>query len=234
MLQIDDLRASYGHAEALHGVSFDVPEGTAVVLLGRNGMGKTSILRALMRLPAPTVTTGYIQLDGRDLTGLPSHKVATMGLGYVPQGRRVFPSLTVEDNLEVVRRPKDGRWDTARCYDLFPRLGERCKQRAGSLSGGEQQMLAVARALMSDPKLLLLDEPTEGLAPLVIEAMGDSILALKDMGLSILMAEQNLELALKVADIIAIVDVGTVALITTPNDLAADTELQGRYLGVSA
>jgi branched-chain amino acid transport system ATP-binding protein len=232
MLEIRDLRAGYGLSEVLDGVDLDVPDGTFAAVLGRNGMGKTTLCRSIMALDPPTVTGGTITYDGTDLTGLAPHQVARAGIGYVPQGRHVFPSLDVVKNLTVVARGGGG-WRLDRVWDAFPRLAERRANDAGQLSGGEQQMLAIARALMTNPKLLIMDEPSEGLAPIVVEAVAEQLEALKaDGGLSLLLVEQNYTLAMRLADVVFVLENGQVVFRGAPEELDADEDVRRRSLGV--
>jgi branched-chain amino acid transport system ATP-binding protein len=198
MLIIEDLHAYYGASHVLHGVSLVLNEGTIGTVLGRNGVGKTTTIKSIMGLVA--VRQGRVMLGGADITGLPAHLVARNGVGYVPEGRMIFPDLTVRENIAVAQRQVATRWTFPALFKLFPRLEERATQKGSSLSGGEQQMLAIARALASDPKLLLLDEPSQGLAPLVVRELVDVFTLLKKEGVTILIVEQNLKLAEKVAD----------------------------------
>jgi branched-chain amino acid transport system ATP-binding protein len=238
MLEIRDLHSYYGNAHVLQGVDLTVPEGTLVALMGRNGMGKTTLIRSIMGMTPPSIRRGDILYRGETIAGMPSHKVATKGLGLCPQGRRVFSSLNVVENLKLgVRKADEDRsaeknWDLERVYQMFPRLGERQKHRGSQLSGGERQMLAIARALMTNPDLLLMDEPSEGLAPILVEQLGDDLLKVKESGLSVFLVEQNLGLALEVADDMYIIDRGQVVFHGTPEELGADLKLQETYLGV--
>lgn len=238
MLEINDVHSYYGGAYVLHGVSLTVPEGAAVALLGRNGMGKTTLIRSVMGTAPPDVRKGNIRYQGQELVGKAPHAIAGLGLGLVPQGRRVFPSLTVVENLTMASRPpaqNGGQkivWDLDRVYQLFPRLAERTKHFGSQLSGGERQMLAIARALMINPDLLLMDEPSEGLAPLLVQQLRDQILELKAAGLSIFLVEQNLGLALAVADEIYVMESGQIVYHGSPDDLAANDEIKHEYLGV--
>ncbi|WP_038045262.1 ABC transporter ATP-binding protein [Thermus caliditerrae] len=195
-LQVLQLRAGYGSIPVLHGVSLEVGEGEVVALLGRNGAGKTTTIKAIMGLVQ--IRGGRIVYRGTDLTRLPSFRRAQLGLGYVPDDRRIFPELTVRENLLVAHRP--GPWNLERVYQLLPRLREIENRRGGLLSGGEQQMLTIARTLMANPRLLLLDEPTEGLAPLIVEEIARLVEALKGEGMPVLLAEQNLRFTGRVAD----------------------------------
>jgi branched-chain amino acid transport system ATP-binding protein len=203
MLEVLDVSAGYATGTVLRGVSLTVAEGELLALLGRNGMGKTTLLRAIAGLRPPVLTRGSIRVAGEEVSTLPSYQVARRGVSLVPQGRRVFGSLTVEENLRIVARPNRG-WDLARVYDLFPRLVERRSQASSTLSGGEQQMLAIGRSLMTDPRLLLMDEPSEGLAPAVLDLILDRLRQIKLQGQAVLLAEQNVNLAPEVADRVCI------------------------------
>ena len=226
LLDVSKIEASYGASQALFGVDLTVGEGEAVALMGRNGMGKTTTIRAICNLTPPR--SGSVRLAGTDLKGKPSHKVARLGIGLVPEGRRCFPNLTVHENLVAAARP--GPWTLARVNDLFPRLAERHAQMARSLSGGEQQMLAIGRALMTNPRLLILDEATEGLAPVIRQDIWAAIRKLKAEGLSILVVDKTLSELLPVADRCVVLENGRSVWQGTPSDLSAD--LQDRYLGV--
>jgi branched-chain amino acid transport system ATP-binding protein len=203
MLEVLDVSAGYATGTVLRGVSLTVAEGELLALLGRNGMGKTTLLRAIAGLRPPVLTRGSIRVAGEEVSTLPSYQVARRGVSLVPQGRRVFGSLTVEENLRIVARPNRG-WDLGRVYDLFPRLVERRSQASSTLSGGEQQMLAIGRSLMTNPRLLLMDEPSEGLAPAVLDLILDRLRQIKLQGQAVLLAEQNVDLALEVADRVCI------------------------------
>jgi branched-chain amino acid transport system ATP-binding protein len=208
----------------------------SVAIVGRNGMGKTTLCNAIMGITPPR-TTGSIRLEGRELVGTQSHKIARRGLGYVPQGRRLFPSLTVDQHLRIAarrgsRNGSGGEWTRERVYDLFPRLGERKKNGGAQLSGGEQQMLAIGRALVTNPRILVMDEPSEGLAPTVIEAMIETFKVLEEEGLAILLIEQNLGVATALAERQLVMIGGRIAAETTAAKLGGDAELQRRYLGV--
>ena len=231
LLAVDGLNAFYAGAHVLHDVSFRVG-GESVAIIGRNGMGKTTLCAAIMGLTPPRAT-GSVQFEGQELLGRPSYRIARAGIGYVPQGRRLFPSLTVEEHLKisVVRNPNGG-WTPERVYDLFPRLAERRKNGGAQLSGGEQQMLAIGRALLGNPKLLIMDEPSEGLAPTVIETMVETLGRLEQEGLAILLIEQNLGVATAVAARQLIMVGGELAHETTATQLSGDAELQRRFLGV--
>jgi branched-chain amino acid transport system ATP-binding protein len=237
MLIVEDLHSYYGAAHVLQGVSLSVAPGEVVALLGRNGIGKSTLVRSIMGLTPPSVGSGKIVYRDTVLNGLAPYAIARLGLGLVPQGRRVFRSLSVTENLHVAAS-EDGAgggdpWTDHRIYELFPRLDERRTTRAGSLSGGEQQMLAIARALMINPSSLIMDEPSEGLAPIVISAIRDRLGALKGSGLSILLVEQNLGLALAMADRIFLLGgTGQTVWEGTPDELQADTEAMEVHLGV--
>ncbi|MEM6678245.1 MAG: ABC transporter ATP-binding protein [Pseudomonadota bacterium] len=233
LLEIEDLHAGYGTVEVLRGVSLSVAHGEVVTLLGRNGMGKTTTVRTLFGLlPA---TAGVIRIDGQPMTGSPPHRMARAGLGLVPEGRQVFPTLSVEENLRAAARPvtatgAPGRWDLAACYAFFPRLAERRESPGARLSGGEQQMLAIARALMTNPRLLVLDEATEGLAPLVRAEIWDRLGALKAEGEAILVIDKNLAALERLADAHVILERGETVWRGRAQDLAADPDVIDRHL----
>jgi branched-chain amino acid transport system ATP-binding protein len=277
VLEIADLHTYYGDSHVLQGVSLTVGPGEVVAILGRNGTGKTTLIRSIIGFTVPR--RGTVRFKGADITRWPPFRAVERGMGLVPQGRRIFPSLTVRENLEVARRtaPRTGQapppplqpqpartsirpptaepapppartwirpptaepapppplqWTLERVYELFPRLNERARNRANKLSGGEQQMLAIGRALMTNPDLLLMDEPTEGLAPILVREVGRAIGELKREGLSILLVEQNLPLALSVADRVHILSRGQIVHTGTPVELSADDAIKSRYLGV--
>ena len=231
MLEVSGLHAGYGLSTVLEGVDLEVPDGSFVAVLGRNGMGKTTLCRAIMSLDPPSVTGGSIDYDGVELTDLPPHKVARAGIGYVPQGRHVFPTLDVVKNLTVAARG-DG-WTVDRVWEAFPRLEERRGNDAGLLSGGEQQMLAIARALMTNPRMLIMDEPSEGLAPIMIEAVAEQLQRLKeDSAISLLLVEQNYSLATRLADVCYVIENGEVVFRGGADELDADEDVKARYLGV--
>jgi branched-chain amino acid transport system ATP-binding protein len=230
VLELADVHTYYGESHVLQGVSLGVSAGRVVAILGRNGVGKTTLVRTTIGFtPA---RRGVVRFKGEDITRWPSYRAVERGMALVPQGRRVFPSLTVIENLEVARRDRGRRWTLRRVLDLFPRLRERAASRANKLSGGEQQMLAIGRALMTNPDLLLMDEPTEGLAPLIVREVGGVIAELKGEGLSILLVEQNLPLALSVADTVHVLSRGQIVHSGTPEGLMADADIKSRYLGV--
>jgi branched-chain amino acid transport system ATP-binding protein len=230
LLEVAGLSAFYGSAQALHDVSFSVGSDP-VAIVGRNGMGKTTLCAALMGLNPPRVT-GSARFDGVELVGKPSYKIARAGLGYVPQGRRLFPSLTVNEHLRISARGRGGTWTIDRVYELFPRLADRKRNGGAELSGGEQQMLAIGRALLGNPKLLIMDEPSEGLAPTVIDVLIETFKKLEEEGLAILLIEQKLDVATSLADRQLVMVGGEIALETTASELARDPEMQRRFLGV--
>jgi branched-chain amino acid transport system ATP-binding protein len=200
MLRIEGLHTYYGHGHILQGVNLEIPQGRIAAVLGRNGVGKTTTLRSIIGLASPR--RGRVLLDDRDVAGWPPHRIVRVGVGYVPEGRMIFPDLTVVENLQVAQRVPAKQWSMERLFTLVPSLAERRRNKGSQLSGGEQQMLAVARALVTDPKVMLLDEPSQGLAPLVVEELTRLIGRLRDEGVSLLLVEQNLKLAEAVADVI--------------------------------
>jgi len=230
MLEVRDIHTYYGDSHVLQGISLSMTRGQVVGILGRNGMGKTTLIRSIIGFTPPR--RGQIMFKDRDITAWSSNRAVAFGLGLVPQGRRVFPSLSVMENLTVAVKGDSGPWTVARVLELFPRLRERGAHRAGKLSGGEQQMLAIARALMTNPELLLMDEPTEGLAPLLVREVGRVIESLKVQGLSILLVEQNLPLALRVADHVHVLSRGRVVHSSAPDALWRNEEIKSRYLGL--
>jgi branched-chain amino acid transport system ATP-binding protein len=236
MLEITDLHSNYGEATVLRGVNLHVPLGEVTGLLGRNGMGKTTLIRSIMGLTPPTVLSGSVRFHGQELVGQPPNIIARLGIGLVPQGRRLFASLTVDEHLEICpQRPATGgrsAWTIDRAFELFPRLGERRKHRGNQLSGGERQMLAIVRALMSNPELLLMDEPTEGLAPVMVQHVETAVRVLRDEGLSVLLVEQNLKSALSLVDTAHIMETGVLVYTGKAVDLADDTAVLHRHLGV--
>jgi len=229
-LEVEGIHTFYGESHVLHGVSLRVEPGEVLAILGRNGMGKTTLMRSIVGFTPPR--EGHVRYKDTELTRLPAYRMVDVGMALVPQGRRVFPSLSVRENLEVARHGV-GRWSLEAVYALFPRLRERAANRANKLSGGEQQMLAIGRALMSNPDLLLLDEPTEGLAPLLVREVGRVIAELKRGGLSILLVEQNLGLALSVADRVHVLSRGQIVHTGTPAELMGNESVKTRYLGVA-
>ena len=233
MLKITDLQVNYGGIEAVKGISFDVPEGSIVTLIGANGAGKSTTLRSIAGLVKPA--NGRIRLQSDDLTGLSPDKIVSKGITLVPEGRHVFPDLTVLENLKIgayLRSDKDGmEHDLNWVYELFPRLKERSWQAAGTLSGGEQQMLAVGRALMSRPKLIMMDEPSLGLAPLIVRGIFDIIKEINRMGVTVLLIEQNANMALKIADIGYVLETGRITLTGTGAELLSNDAVKAAYLG---
>ncbi|GGV17171.1 ABC transporter ATP-binding protein [Streptomyces spectabilis] len=233
LLEVEDLRVAYGKIEAVKGISFTVEAGQVVTLIGTNGAGKTTTLRTLSGLLKPSA--GKISFDGKPLHGIPAHKIVALGLAHSPEGRHIFPRLTIVENLLLgayLRDDKEGiDKDIQRAYELFPILGERRKQAAGTLSGGEQQMLAMGRALMSRPKLLMLDEPSMGLSPIMMQKIMQTISELKSQGTTILLVEQNAQAALSLADHGHVMEVGRIALSGTGQDLLHDESVRKAYLG---
>jgi len=233
-LSLQSVNALYGDSHVLHDVSLTLRSGRLLALLGRNGAGKTTCMSAIIGFLRPR--SGEILLHGAPIARRSPEDIARLGVGLVPQGRRVFASLSVEENLAVAARPARSAaaksWDIARAYAAFPRLGERRRQLAGSLSGGEQQMLAIARALVSNPRVLLLDEPSEGLAPIIVQEVGETLLALKAEGHSVLLVEQNTTLALRVADDVAILNTGRIVYDGSAAELQGKPEVLHQNLGV--
>jgi branched-chain amino acid transport system ATP-binding protein len=230
MLELDGVHAYYGDSHVLHGVSLRVDQGEIVSLLGRNGAGKTTTVLAIMGYLAPT--PGRIVHNGQDLKGMPPHAIAKRGFGFVPQERGIFPSLTVEENLTVAARKRSGRWTLAEAYKLFPRLEERRANLGFQLSGGEQQMLSIARALMLNPQVILLDEPSEGLAPIIVEEIVGVLRRLKGEGLSVLLVEQNLRVALDLCDRHYVMSKGQICFTGTSGELEGDEHVLSEYLSV--
>jgi branched-chain amino acid transport system ATP-binding protein len=231
MLDVRDLTAGYATGTVLRGVSLTVAAGELLALLGRNGMGKTTLLRAVCGLRPPALTGGSVRVAGEEVTGLPAYQVARRGVSLVPQGRRVFGSLTVEENLRIAARP--GGWDLDGVCGLFPRLVERRRQPAATLSGGEQQMLTIGRSLMTNPRLLLMDEPSEGLAPAVLDLITDRLGQIRGQGQAVLLAEQNVDLALALADRVCILgEAGTIAWSGPPATLRDDPPILRELVGL--
>ncbi len=231
ILSIQDIHTYYGDSYVLQGLSLEVQKGEALGILGRNGMGKTTMINSIMGFVPPR--RGQIIFQGKDITELTSYEISTLGIGLCPQGRRVFPTLTVRENLIVAEQTHtSSRWNADAVYELFPRLGERRDQRAGSLSGGEQQMLAIGRALMTNPECLILDEPSEGLAPLIIQDLGEAIRSLKDEGLSIILVEQNAPFAIKTVDRVSVIGKGQVVYDASPQELWGNEEIKQTHLGI--
>jgi branched-chain amino acid transport system ATP-binding protein len=239
MLNVQDIHTYYGDSHVLQGVTLEVARGSVAALLGRNGVGKTTLCRSIVGFTPARM--GRIAFDGTDITRTPAHKICRLGISLVPQGRRIFPSLTVKENLEIaVARPErlsptsreNARWDLARVFELFPRLSERSHHRGNELSGGEQQMLAIARALVANPLLLVMDEPTEGLAPALVAEVGALIGRLKGESMSILLVEQNAAFAVKVADFVHVMSKGKIVHSSEPAALWENQEIKTRLLGV--
>ncbi len=231
MLIIEDVHTYYGNSHILQGVSLTVKKGEVVTLLGRNGVGKSTTINSIMGFTPPR--RGRIILQGADVTNRPSHQIARLGVGLVPQGRGIFPTLTVRENITLAaRKAPEGGWTLESVLEIFPALSGRLKNCGSQLSGGEQQMLALARALMINPKILLLDEPSEGLAPLIVAEIGRIIGQLQKEGISILVVEQNLSLALGVADRVYVMNKGQIVFAGTPASLQAQEEIMHQYLGV--
>jgi branched-chain amino acid transport system ATP-binding protein len=229
LLEVDGLNAYYGGAHALQNVSFSVGQ-ESIAVLGRNGMGKSTLCAAIMGFSPPRID-GSVRFRGEELVGRSSHKIARQGIGYVPQGRRLFPSLTVNEHLRIASR-SEGPWSIERVYDVFPRLAERKRNGGAELSGGEQQMLAIGRALLGNPTLLIMDEPSEGLAPAVIETLIETVKKLEEDGLAILLIEQKLDVATSIANRQLLMVGGEIALETTAAELGSDSDMQRRFLGV--
>jgi branched-chain amino acid transport system ATP-binding protein len=231
-LSVWDMHAYYGESYIVQGVNFNVHEGEILALLGRNGAGKTSTLRAIARTGSPQVTHGEIWLDHQPLHNMSSHQAAAAGLGLVPEDRRIIPGLTVEENLQLAQIAPPVGWSIERLYDLFPRLGERRKQEGVTLSGGEQQMLAIARALARDIKVLLLDEPYEGLAPVIVDEIEKTLMHIKEQGITTVIVEQNAVRVLQIADRAIILDTGTIVYDGSAAEVLANAELRAEYLAI--
>ncbi|MEU7042489.1 ABC transporter ATP-binding protein [Streptomyces varsoviensis] len=233
LLEVDDLKVAYGNIQAVKGITFTVHTGQVVTLIGTNGAGKTTTLRTISGLLTPQ--SGTITFDGQPLTKTPAHHIVARGLAHSPEGRRIFPRLTVAENLQLGaflrKNPTEINKDAERAYELFPILGERRKQAAGTLSGGEQQMLAMGRALMSRPKLLMLDEPSMGLSPIMMQKIMETIAELKSTGTTILLVEQNAQAALSLADYGHVMEIGTIVLSGTGDHLLHDESVRKAYLG---
>ena len=229
MLDIKNIHTYYGLSHILFDVSLTVSRGEVVGLLGRNGAGKSTTMRSIMGLTPPK--KGRVLFNDEDITGEKPYLLFRKGIGYVPDDRRVFADLTIDDNLEIVHR-RSKAWNKNRLYDMFPALGEIRSRKAGNLSGGEQQMLTIARALMGGPEILLLDEPTEGLAPLIVRDLEEQILKLRDAGISILLSEQNTKSALKMINRVYVIDNGRIRFEGTVDELEANEEVKKKYLMV--
>ncbi len=231
-LSVWDVHAYYGESYIVQGISFNVHEGEILALLGRNGAGKTSTLRSIARLDSPQVTHGEIWLDHQPLHTASSFQAATSGLGLVPEDRRIIPGLTVEENIKLAQIAPPIGWSLERLYELFPRLGERRNQEGTTLSGGEQQMLSIARALARDIKVLLLDEPYEGLAPVIVDEIEKTLVHIKQQGMTTVIVEQNAVRALELADRAVILDTGGIVFDGTASEVLADNELRAEYLAI--
>ena len=230
MLQINDIHTYYGSSYILQGVSLDVEDSKIIGLLGRNGMGKTTLVHSVMGITIPR--KGRIIYNNSEITGKRSSQIARKGISIVPQGRQIFPSLTVMENLTVFYRWKKDGWDVEKILELFPPLKERLNHGGSQLSGGEQQMLAIGRSLLTNPSLLLMDEPTEGLSPLFVNTVGNIIQKLKSEGMSILVVEQNLEFTLKYTEHVHILSQGKLVYSSSPQELETNHDIRSRYLGV--
>lgn len=231
MLTVDKIHTYYGHSHILQGISLTVRQGEVVALLGRNGVGKSTTIKSIIGFQPPR--NGRILFKDQEITGKPAYEIAQMGVGLVPQGREIFPTLSVRENITIAaRRADQGGWTLERILETFPALAQRLSTKGGKLSGGEQQMLAIGRALMTNPDLLLLDEPSEGLAPLIVAEIGKIIGRLRTAGLSILVVEQNLAMALSLADRLYVMNKGQIVFEGSPAALEQQTDIKHQYLGV--
>jgi branched-chain amino acid transport system ATP-binding protein len=232
MLSLDDIHTYYGDSYILQGVSLEIESGRVVALLGRNGMGKTTTIRSIVGFTVPRM--GSVYFKGEEITHIPPYQIARRGIGLVPQGRRIFPSLSVRENLTMAARggARESAWSLERVYGLFPVLKDRAQNGGSLLSGGEQQMLTIARALMTNPELLLMDEPSEGLAPVIVQEVGRTVARLKASGFSILLVEQNIHMALRLADYVYVLSKGKIAYESIPETLRNDEEAKANHLGV--
>jgi branched-chain amino acid transport system ATP-binding protein len=232
LLAVNGIHTYYGESHVLQGVSLSVDAGRVVALLGRNGVGKTTTIQTILGLPAPRA--GDILLREKKISGRPTYEIVRSGIGWVPQGHRIFPTLTVRENLTLAARyARPGAWNLARVFTLFPSLAERAGLRGSNLSGGEQQMLAIGRALVQNPDLILMDEPSEGLSPRLVDEIGDVILKLSGEGCAVFLVEQNLAFGLRVADSVLVMNKGRIVFAGAPNALAADDEICRQYLGLT-
>ena len=230
MLEVNDIHTYYGRSHILQGISLNLQKGEVICLLGRNGAGKTTTLRSIMGFTPPR--RGNIKLEGMDLAKMPPYEICRLGIGYVPQDRRIFPTLSVQDNLEVIERKIEGGWTVDKIFCTFPILEKLRTRKGRHLSGGEQQILAVARPLMTNPKLLLLDEPSEGLAPLIVRAIEELVKSIITTGISVVLAEQNMRFAMNIAQRGYIIDKGRIHHQGTIEELKEDKEIIGKYLAV--
>lgn len=232
LLEVADIHTYYGDSYVLQGISLELEQGQILGVLGRNGVGKTTLVNSLVGFTPPR--HGAIRFQGHDITRTASFETVRLGIGLVPQGRRVFSSLSVEENLKIAARGHSrDTWSLERVYTLFPRLGERRRQRSKTLSGGEQQMLAIGRGLMTNPSCLIMDEPSEGLAPIIIQHVWEIIGQLRDEGLSILLVEQNVSLALRLVDYVHVISKGQVVYASSPDCLRNNEEIKSQYLGIA-
>jgi branched-chain amino acid transport system ATP-binding protein len=231
ILEVDDIHTYYGDSHVLHGLSLHLEPGQILGVLGRNGVGKTTLVSSVVGFTPPR--QGCVRFNGEDITHVKSFQIVRRGIGLVPQGRRLFGSLTVEENLRVAEQGKGRRgWTIERVYGLFQRLGERRRQRARTLSGGEQQMLAIGRGLMTNPDCLVMDEPSEGLGPMIVRQVQDVIRRLKDDGMAILLVEQNAHMALQLVDHVLIMSKGAIVHSSSPAELSANEAVRAQYLGI--
>jgi branched-chain amino acid transport system ATP-binding protein len=232
LLEVEDIHTAYGSSRVLFGISLDIKPGECVCLLGRNGVGKTTTIRSIMGLTPPS--QGHVRFKGKDITGFEPYRLARLGMGYVPEDRRIFAELTVWENLEVAARSasRSGRWSADSVTDLFPKLGELRDRMGGVLSGGEQQMLTIARTLVGNPELLLLDEPSEGLAPVIVESLLAQVQRLKSEGLTILLAEQGVDFSLSLADRVYVLEKGAVRFSGQAAELRDNAELRNKLLAL--
>ena len=230
MIEVNDIHTYYGRSHILQGISLNLKKGEVICLLGRNGAGKTTTLRSIMGFTPPK--KGSIKFEGVDLAKMPPYEICRMGIGYVPQDRRIFPTLSVQENLEVIERKREGGWTVDKIFCTFPILEKLRTRKGRHLSGGEQQILAVARPLMTNPKLLLLDEPSEGLAPLIVKAIEELVKSVITTGISVVLAEQNMRFAMNIAQRGYIIDKGRIHHQGTIEDLKEDKEIIGKYLAV--
>ncbi|MCJ7748936.1 MAG: ABC transporter ATP-binding protein [Desulfobacterales bacterium] len=230
MLEVNDIHTYYGRSHILQGISMNLQKGEVICLLGRNGAGKTTTLRSIMGFTPPR--RGSIKFEGMDFAKMPPYEICRLGIGYVPQDRRIFPTLSVQDNLEVVERRVEGGWTVDKIFSTFPILENLRTRKGRHLSGGEQQILAVARPLMTNPKLLLLDEPSEGLAPLIVKLIEDLVKSIVTTGISVILAEQNMRFAMNIAQRGYIIDKGRIHHQGTIEELKEDKEIIGKYLAV--